>query len=89
MVYHFMKHINNCGSYIQTPLSGGQQVGATNSGNIINKEINEHINIERRLPGPSKGCKMYPKWCQFTIPEDLIGTPQKVLVCMGMGVSHE
>ena len=36
--------------------------------------------FQGNLPGPSKGCQMVPKGCQFTIRLDLIGTLWKVLV---------
>ena len=42
--------------------------------------VTTQIGIYTYIPGPSKGCQMVAKGCQFNIPWGLIGTPWKVLV---------
>ena len=47
---------------------------------FFNSKTKDNNRTQYCIPGPSKGCHMVPKGCQFTIPYGSIGTPWKVLV---------
>ena len=48
--------------------------------NVFQRLLCNNWNMKQFIPGPSKGCQMVAKGCQFNIPWGLLGTHWKVLV---------